>query len=1461
MADNSPLPLPARDRSLAGAAPDANKHTAQRISSTNSNLPPLPDDTDFSQLSADPSALLDHDVKNRLMDIESSFAPDPSPSALPITRPGADDTYLFGGSPGRTESLANGPLSDHQENTDSGAEPDGANETSSLSDLPSSPAASAMKRRTAGASTRENKFPNPQITSEQPSEPSSSHNIEDENAGLDIVVENEEAEASMGHPRSSRRPQYLQNRHSSQRSSVSSIAARSDISGITESTIGADFPLHSSGADFAIQSGGAVPIPVSDKSGPSLSRLPSFGSEISQSLHSSYGGSQPDFSRTRSSTSNAGMGRLDTALGRLDEDEPATPRVSSNGISVPSDTVIARHVQGIQVPETIARQYREKHSTTRSPERRQLIGQSYSTRSKHNLTLKEQNSKIDKLSKENFDLKLKIHFLDEALHSRSDEGVKDMVQRNVQLQTDLANEKKDNSSMRRKIRDLERKLKSFEEKSAEKPHDSSEEETNEADEEKAEMEEEIVYLRETLETTQTDVERLKEDNMSKELEKRRLAEYIKSMGDRRPSEPSSAVEETNDMWKDLLQAETARREAADEDAEHLREEIRKMKAEHANVTNNHSTHNVYNIQKRLTTTHTTRSDGNSEVDDANGMISQASTLVDLLQQEKVGLRREVAELRRDLSAQTSMLTSRNKERERLQQEIEDLKIHHRRGGVDGMGARSIAGDSIFDRSVSRAHQRSSSRASGMTRVTQMSDPDRDELEKRFNTARDELAAVKMENQDLGTGLNKALDDLEEVEANMKQLMEENELLNTDLQGLQEERNELLESIELKDTEFQTLRDQAVLQIDQVEDELKEKNAEMNSLQEEHKTLSEQAVWLDDELNSSRRKEETLKQQLEEAEHEIEELEQKVSDLNTKNERLDVQLEGSQDEIAFLREEQEGDKIKIGELEGSLSAARTQIEDMLAQAAVERRQREALDSEEKAQIQTAMDELNGDVTSHKDDLRKLRKKLADKENEADNWKERLETLEANLREALGDLSGTRSSILKDVTKLQRDLEHTLSALDITRQDLSEKERTLRTRDALLESAGLETKKLSELLDKERQARRLDQATFNQMQRSQQSLTRTIQQNDTRVSDIEGARQADRRKFNTLETQLKEQLAERNNLLFSLWNRLTTICGRDWNSRNPLGSEDPPTSDYISKNWPTFSRHIASALKAVETLYSLYRTQIRDLDRKYTKDFSNFEKALDHRTKRIDALEKTMSRQTEERAATDRSASQASSRKEDAVVKLKSENKLLKAEVQILRNTSPARAPVPERASSTRDHRRDSSLMRHYSTSAVEGVQPRHTHSPVAADPSITVPGASQIPLSRTGSPSRRTSTHTSTHQSTATHTSTHQSSSHQQAPQPAQSPVIPSTHSRTSSINSASMQPSEQRWVHRLKELERRLKQEREARLLDRSGARKRIEETEAEKESLRVQLEREIEKRQSLEGERSSVDGLLRDVA
>lgn len=58
-------------------------------------------------------------------------------------------------------------------------------------------------------------------------------------------------------------------------------------------------------------------------------------------------------------------------------------------------------------------------------------------------------------------------------------------------------------------------------------------------------------------------------------------------------------------------------------------------------------------------------------------------------------------------------------------------------------------------------------------------------------------------------------------------------------------------------------------------------------------------------------------------------------------------------------------------------------------------------------------------------------------------------------------------------------------------------------------------------------------------------------------------------------------------------------------------------------------------------------------------------------------------------------------------------------------------------------------------------------------------------------------------------------------------------------NTDAPEASEQRWSHRLREMERRVKVEREARLLDRAGARRRLQESELELAKLREELERE----------------------
>lgn len=1470
------------------------------------DLPPLPADDgdsflqqDFheSHTQSDGSVFDDREMKRQLMDIESSFLPETSAQVEAAQGPaGADDTYLFGGSPGnvrpqsgaadddsalrtvmanleeltkpkkkpkklevRSGDTPTKPQAEDASHVDSSIlseepptpadayktpavrrldfDPDESMDVgASTSDAaPSSPSAEAARRnqaRVAPGDTVE-QVPVEQARASQVLAGAGSETTEDyarrptssastvkapDFAQLEegfSLADDHDPTTNITHisipsltasaPKLSKRPSYLQHRHSSQRSSVSSFTNRSDISGDGTSTA-------SLGADYALQTGGAIP----RSSGPhrnslGLSRLPSLGS-IASSM-SGYSDSNPwEKNRSVSAHSISGFLHPEGNLARLEEEvhnsttPPETPRAPSVQPSAPTDTAIARHIQNIQVPDTIAREFRQKHS--RSPDKRH-IGTPF-TRSKHNLTLKEQNSKIDKLSKENFDLKLKIHFLDQALQNRSDEGVKDMISKNVQLQTDLATEKKDNLSLRKKIRDLERRVKAQEDGFATTKDIGSGSEDGKSDQssKQVELEEEIEFLRERLETTETIVEQWQQEALQKEADNRRMADYIKTMREKSPSGESAGFDEAINMWKEDFEHERARREQvesrcqqAEAEAEKLREEVHRLKEQnqqmHQQFTTNHHSNKVYNSTRRVHQSFTTRSHSGSDGNEQVAPLSVGGTSITLVDQ----LQNDNEKLQRDLHAQASMLTSRNRENLRLREENEGLKLTIRRGDVG-----SIAGDSILERSISRNHMRSVSRASGATRMTQMSDPEREDFEGKHAALRDELSQLKLSYKELDDQLNGHLDMLETAEIKVKELEKEIEAQTEDIQALANERDEALEMLQDKEQECEELRQEALDTVQRLESELEQKQQErdrilidlenttedFNALQQEMKNVSESLVQLEDDRDASLRKIQNLESELTDANEELGRQDKLLSDERSKNERLDIQLESCQGEIDFLREEQEGDKIKIGELESAHNIAQVTIQDekerfkdLEERVSEERQQRDALDTQEKREVEKIMTDLNAQLTKLKDDNRKLRKNLSSKEVEAATWKQRLEELESSLREALGNLNGTRSSLLKDVIKLQRDFQGSLQELDITKNDLTEKDRLLRNRDALLESTGMESRRLADLLERERQARRQDLTAFETAKRGHQSVTRTVQQHETRVLELETLRSQDRQRIHGLERQYKEQLIERNNLLYALWNRLSTLCGAEWCRSHAMINGELTSMELISKNIQGFNKNMILAIKTVEGVVGGFKQRIRTMEKDLVRDYQTLEHTLDVRVKRLDQLEKVVmaQRQSIGRPSTVRGGLVDINSAE--VNKLRTENKNLRTEVQTLRaitttNHSGNEVVVsrsPSRADSLSSPKRASmaqTLLRAHSASVVEHLQNQPPGHPYPAS----------VPL-----------------------------------------------------------QPSEQKWIHRLKELERRLKAEREARLLDRSGARKRLEQKVEENADLRAMLEKEREKR------------------
>ncbi|KJZ69816.1 hypothetical protein HIM_10795 [Hirsutella minnesotensis 3608] len=1209
--------------------------------------------------------------------------------------------------------------------------------------------------------------------------------------------------------RISKRPKYLRSRHDSERSSTSSFVTNPEPNEDNDATAGA-------GLDYALHSGGAV-------SALGISRMPSNFLLRSTSIGSMASGFAPDDADPPTQSLEP-LAEIDSRPGTRNGDLLQTPRPSRDIITAPTDTVIAQHVKNVQVPESLAKAYKFKNGlqTPRRPAH-PPISTGTVGRSGRNLTLKEQSNTIERLSKENFDLKLKVMFLSDRLDKLSEEGIKEMISENVDLKTSLAVLQRDNRVLRKRVKELERQAREEETRpSTARSAGSSADHTSRTDDGEAqEREEELIFLRERVEEYAEEIERLRNEGLHRESERRKLADIVKTLGER--TGDNIGRQEEADVWKDLLEQETARREQADEDNKRLRDELFRLKREASGGQGpaSHTTH-IYNITKRqreqTASPSRTTSGLSGDVEGSHANFSAATTLVEELRRESEQLRHENAELRREVGAQTSMLTSRNREKERLYQEIEDLKIAQRRQGHPALSAV----DSILDRSASRAgNDRSPSRASEKTKQT-FADEDaaREELENKLAELRDRMSEVKLQNQELQRELEGCMEDFEtaiegkrQAEETAMSLQEDLDTAMNDLVALQAERDEALREQGDMEAEFEALRQEAQEEIDSLEAEADQRNEEVqrlqadltdrsenfDALQEEMRKLSESLVRLEDEQDTKLRRIQQLEEELESLTKELEELEQKLMEANEKNQRLSVQQESSQGEISFLREEQEADKIRIGELEAavlnaehSLREEKDRAKELDTRLQQERVQREMVADREKEEVQQFVNELNREASSAKDEVRRLRKSLSSREVEATEWKERLIELENNLREALGDLNGTRSSLLKSIAKMQRELENTIRELDSTRASVVEKDRIIKQRDALLESHALESRKVAELLDKERVAHRNTKSQFDTFQKTHHHLSQTASTQDVRIAELENTRGQDRKKIALLEQSARDQLTERNELLLTLWQRLSSLCGREWIHNNALVDRQVvPSVEVIANRLPGFSKNLLAAVKTVETMFGSLQTKIKSVERDLHREYQALESNLEMRVKKLDRLE-TMVRNSIS------SGSGSSNEMQSRMQRLENAYRQLKVENATLKTAQDVRSRVAK--------------------SNVDGAL---TYGGVTGSPSPSVPrGPGDHARSRSSRADRGG-------RSDGTNTGTG-------------IPLPPGGFGGLDVALAGETAPSnnDNRWLLRLRDMEYKLKLEREGRNQDRHAARQRLGGLEMENRDLRERVRR-----------------------
>lgn len=362
-------------------------------------------------------------------------------------------------------------------------------------------------------------------------------------------------------------------------------------------------------------------------------------------------------------------------------------------------------------------------------------------------------------------------------------------------------------------------------------------------------------------------------------------------------------------------------------------------------------------------------------------------------------------------------------------------------------------------------------------------------------------------------------------------------------------------------------------------------------------------------------------------------------------------------------------------------------------------------------------------------------------------------------------------------MQRELENTVRELDTSKAALVEKDRIIKQRDSLMESHALETRKITELLEKERVAHRNTKSQYESFQKTHQHLTRTASTQDVRINELEATRGQDRRKLAMLEQTAREQLLERNDLLLLLWHKLSNLCGREWANNNTLVDRQVvPTLEVIANRLPGFSKNLLAAVKMIEGMFAALSTKIKAVEKDLYREYQALENNLDVRIKKLDRLETMVRNSVATGSLSSHEAANRMMRLEEAYRQLKVENATLRTANDV-RVRAAHQTPGSEVGAGDRSH-----------SSASKG----------RASSSTRAPSSSGIPVSssRTG------------------------------------------LGLLDASGSDGSTATNDNRWLLRLRDMEYKLKMEREGRNQDRQAARQRLGGLENENRDLREKVRR-----------------------
>ncbi|KPV72942.1 uncharacterized protein RHOBADRAFT_55197 [Rhodotorula graminis WP1] len=886
--------------------------------------------------------------------------------------------------------------------------------------------------------------------------------------------------------------------------------------------------------------------------------------------------SRPDDSASTAPTpSSADLSTASTELyDRTETTHLSSARLAADSVDLsssthPDDSSLANNVYG---PGALGGRPRAGKAQLRDTPKGNAHGAG------QNMTLREQEKVIDELKKDNFSLKLKLHFYEQRLERLAPSSVEQALRENIQLKVEFQTLRTELKRYKKLLLEGDRAIQALTTERDELARGSSGRRSSAAGAVGGPT------------ARERDLEkRLREQEDARDQWERKARELHRDNKQLRAD--SAAAGDVKDL-RDQLDAaldegDDLRRQLADvhDELDDLRNEAADMRHDLAD----HADESGVSLEGR-----------------SRGTIRRQ---VDRLEQDNTSLRSQLA-------AQLTMLATRNEEADSLKGQVEDLKAD--------LAALENELD-LAQRVAKRADE-------------EHDDGDREALEKDLDTHRDRATSLALELEDVKTQLDAKEHEIEDL---LREIDERDDVHRGDLEQVAEEWREEVEGarereaqarqvLEEKEGELDELSDKFEALVQQVADkdaQLHAEQQEVDALTHDLQKLGAQVFQLEEELDDKDRHIEELQNELDAVDKDAKDkesvhaevvtaLKEKLASSKGRLSDLAIQHETATTEATFLRSKVEDLALRHAKLEESSRTAQADAQRLRDEA--DEVMRALRKEEDEREI------VEADLAAARAEAHRAKERAEDRERDVADLQRALDGLERSTRHAGDAANHDRSALGVELERAKRDLSRAQHELADAEAEIDARTNLVKEKDLRIAELESDKKDLAAQLASETQDRLALADKHDLATKTLRDTQHELSSARDRLRSVESQLNTDHRALSKTENQYRDQLAERNTLLLTVFQAVDRLGATE--KRKPPSSPALDAAKPFS-NFPVFHDRLLDRLRAVNGLQHSFERRTRELESKFVDQLEALKRQQDSRHKQLDRFEAGLKSATE------------------------------------------------------------------------------------------------------------------------------------------------------------------------------------------------------------------------------------------